>query len=47
MSSLDGTNDVNGLVIRLFGIVVFVGDGPVMTVLLLYGGCCGGLVRLL
>ena len=32
---------------RLFGIVVFVFDGPVMTVFLLEERGCGGLVRLL
>ena len=40
-------NDDNGLVMRLFGILVFVVDGPVMTAFLLEGHGCGGLGRLL
>ena len=35
MSLCDGNNDDNGLVMRLFGIAVFVVDGPVMAVFLL------------
>ena len=47
MSSHDGINDDNGLVMRLFGILVFVVEGPVMAVFLLEECGCGGLVRLL
>ena len=34
MSLSDGNNDDNGLVMRLFGVLVFVVDGPVMVVFL-------------
>ena len=47
MSSCDFINDDNGLVMRLFGIEVFVVDSPVMAVFLLEECGCGGLVRLL
>ena len=43
----DDNNDDNGLVMRLFGILVFVVDGPVMAVVLLEGCGCGGLGSLL
>ena len=42
MSLSDGNNDDNGLVMRLFGILVFVVDGPVMAVFLLDECGCGG-----
>ena len=42
-----GNNDDNGLVMRLFGILVFVVDGPVMAVFLLEECGCGGLGSLL
>ena len=47
MSLCDGNNDDNGLVMRLFGILVLVVDGPVMAVCLLEECGCGGLGRLL
>ena len=34
MSLSDGSNDDNGLVMRLFGVLVFVVNGPVMVVFL-------------
>ena len=42
-----GNNDDSGLVMRLFGMLVFVVDGPVMAVVLLEECGCGGLGSLL